>query len=353
MSQRWEKPDSRHAGSVPGAGFPNRTVGVVLLVIAALVAGGAVSYVVSQWQSSRRELAALPTVTFALPTTPSSTSIPTTTSSTTSTTSPPPPTTTTTTTITTTLVPTSVVEGVVGDHMVFADGYPLGRITPGGFARYEGDAVTQLRQGSAEMAALVNFIGSRFSVQVRPLDPLEVSPTCPIAVQPRAADNAEPLGLWVENPTWTLQPATVTPVPLTDPAVVAVIQLVNASNAVQPSPPPLRGSAISVDLIGDGVPDLVVSATYNDESIYYRMVAIAPDGNPEGATVVMLEFGGSFFDDGSRDPQSRGELRVDAVAELTGPPPFELVIRRTTSNTKGVTVRDLTGAELASTSCPR
>jgi hypothetical protein len=204
-----------------------------------------------------------------------------------------------------------------------------------------------------EMAALINFIPSRFSVQVRPLDVLEISPTCPIAVQPRAADGVAPLGLWVENPNWTLQPSTVTPVPLTDPAVAAVVQLITASNGVQPQPPPQRGSAISVDLIGDGVPDLVVSATYSDDSIYYRLVAIAPDGNPETATVVMLEYGGSFVDAANRDPQSRGELRVDAIAELTGAPPYELVIRRTTSNTKGVSVRDLTGAELASTSCPR
>jgi hypothetical protein len=38
---------------------------------------------------------------------------------------------------------------------------------------------------------------------------------------------------------------------------------------------------------------------------------------------------------------------------MTGKPPFELFIRRTTANTKGGTIRDLTGAELASWSCPR
>ena len=143
------------------------------------------------------------------------------------------------------------------------------------------------------------------------------------------------------------------PVPLTDPSVTAVIQLITANNGVSPAPPPQRGSAVLVDLIGDGVPDLVVSATYSDDSIYYRLVAIAPDVNPDAASTVMIEFGGSFHDDGTRDPQSRGELRVDGVVELTGAPPFELFIRRTTSNTKGVSIRDLTGAELATWSCPR
>ena len=70
-------------------------------------------------------------------------------------------------------------------------------------------------------------------------------------------------------------------------------------------------------------------------------------------TAVLLEFGATFLADGSRDPQSRGELRVDGVVEMTGKPPFELFIRRTTANTKGGTIRDLTGAELASWSCPR
>jgi hypothetical protein len=41
------------------------------------------------------------------------------------------------------------------------------------------------------------------------------------------------------------------------------------------------------------------------------------------------------------------------VAEMTGVPPFELFIRRTTADTKGVSIRDLSGAELASSSCPR
>jgi hypothetical protein len=334
----WDPPDPDHERRSYYAGRSNRSVGIVLLVVTALVAGGAVSYVLTQWQDSRIDVSALPTLA------------PTTSSTTTSTS------TTTTTTIpvtTTTGAPTTTAIAVAGDHMVFADGYPLGHISPDGFAAYQGDAVSQLRLGPVQMWSVVNFVGSQFSAQVRPLEPTEISATCPIAVQPRAADNAEPLGLWVESPNWQLQPPTPTPVPLTDPSVTAVIQLITANNAVSPAPPPQRGSAVLVDLIGDGVPDLVVSATYSDQSIYYRLVAVAPDGNPDAATTVMIEFGGSFRDDGSRDPQSRGELRVDGVVEMTGDAPYELFIRRTTSNTKGVTIRDLTGKELASSSCPR
>ena len=339
MSHLWDPPDPDHERRYR-AGRSNRSVGIVLLVVTALVAGGVASYVLSQWQDARSGVAALPT---ALPTVASTS----TTSTTTSTTLAP------TTTSTTTTVPIIAGAPVVGDHMVFADGYPVGHVSPSGFAVYQGDAVSQLRLGAAQMSSVVNFVGAQFSVQVRALDPSEVSPTCPIAVQPRASDNAVPLGLWVEAPNWQLQPQAATPVPLTDPSVTAVIQLITANNGVSPAPPPQRGSAVLVDLIGDGVPDLVVSATYSDDSIYYRLVAIAPDDNPDAASTVMIEFGGSFHDDGTRDPQSRGELRVDGVVELTGAPPFELFIRRTTANTKGGSIRDLTGAELATWSCPR
>ncbi|HEX3087343.1 MAG TPA: hypothetical protein VHQ23_01725 [Ilumatobacteraceae bacterium] len=341
MSHLWDPPDPDHGRNVSRRGRSNRSVGIVLLVLAALVAGGAVAYVLSQWQDSRSGAAALPTVA---PTTS------TTTPSTTSTTTIPP----TTTTSTTTVVPTTVPVKVVGDHMVFADGYPLGVVSPAGFASYQGDPVPQLRQGPAQMYGVTNFVGSQFSVQVRPLAPEEMSPTCPITVQPRAADNADPLGLWVESPNWQLMPqTTVTPVLPNDPAVLAVVQLVIASAGVQPAPPAQRGSAVMVDLIGDGIPDLVVSADYSDDSIYYRLVAVAPDGNPDAASAVMLEAGPTFGADGSRDPQSRGELRVDGVVEMNGVAPFELFVRRTTANTKGVSIRDLSGNELASSTCPR
>ena len=341
MSQPWDPPDpdqNRHALT---AGRANRSVGIVLLVVTALVGGGAASYVLSQWQDARSD-------SVVVPTTVSTTSTSTTTTTTIATT-----TTTLAPTTTTTIAPTTTVAPVVGDHMVFADGYPLGHISPSGFAVYQGDPVPQLRLGSIEVSSVVNFVGSQFKVEVRPLDPSEISATCPIAVQPRAADNADPLGLWVEAPTWQLQPTTFTPVALDDPTVAAVVQLITTNNGVQPAPPPQRGSAVLVDLVGDGVPDLVVSVTYSDDTEYYRMVAVAADANPASASVVMLEFGATYLPNGARDPQSRGELRVDGVVEMTGKSPFELFIRRTTANTKGVTIRDLTGAELASWSCPR
>jgi hypothetical protein len=338
MSHLWDPPDPGLGRNASRAGRSNRSVGIVLLVVTALVAGGAVSYVLSQWQESRSDVEALPT---AAPTTSTTTSSTTTTS-------------TIAPTSTSTIAPAPTVVPVIGDHMVFADGYPLGLVSPTGFAAYQGDAVSQLRQGPAQMSSIVNFVGSQFSVQVRPLAPEEVSPTCPIAVQPRAADNAQPLGLWVESPNWQLMPqSTVTPVLVNDPAVLAVVQLVTTSNGVQGAPPAQRGSAVMVDLIGDGIPDLVVSADYGDDALYYRLVAVAPDGNPETATAVMLEAGPTFAADGSRDPQSRGELRVDGVVEINGPAPYELFVRRTTADTKGVSIRDLAGTELASSSCPR
>jgi hypothetical protein len=341
MSHLWDPPDPEHQRNSFFAGRSNRSVGIVLLVVTALVAGGAASYVLSQWQDSRDDAEAAPTVA---PTT-ASTSTSTTSSTTTTTIAP--------TTTTTTIAPTTTAVPVLGDHMVFADGYPLGRISPTGFSLYEGDAVSQLRQGPAQMSSIVNFVGSQFSVQIRPLDPLEMSATCPISVQPRAGDNAEPLGLWVESPNWRLQPESFVPVPLADPAVSAVVALVTTNNGVQPAPPAQKGSAVLVDLIGDGVPDLVVSANFSDDVVYYRLVAIAPDNNPDAATTVMIEFGVTYRQDGSRDPQSLGELRVDGVAEMTGTAPFELFIRRTTANTRGVSIRDLAGTELATMSCPR
>jgi len=348
MSHSWDPPDPDRGRDSFQAGRSNRSVGIVLLVLTALIAGGVVSYVLSQWQDARSSADAPPTV---LPTIPLT--IPTTTIAATTTTAEP----TTTLAPTTTTIPATTTTAlvVVGDHMVFADGYPLGHLSPNGFTKYVGDAASQLRQGTVQMSSIVNFVGAQFTAQVRPLDPGEVSATCPITVQPRAADNADPLGLWVESPTWQLQPPTATPVPLSDPNVQAVVQLITASNGVQPAPPPQRGSAVMVDLIGDGVPDLIVSATFSDDNtdVYYRLVAVAPDGNADAATPVLLEFGTSFRPDGSRDPLSRGEGRVDGGVEMTGKQPYELFIRRTTSNTKGVTIRDLAGTEIASSSCPR
>ncbi|HEY7627921.1 MAG TPA: hypothetical protein VH761_12665 [Ilumatobacteraceae bacterium] len=337
MSQPWDPPDPLQERITTHAGRAHRSIGIVLLIVTALVGGGAVSYVLSQWREARSEPVIPPT--FA------STSSTTTSTSTTTTTTLPP-------TTTTTLPPTTTIAPVVGDHMVFADGYPLGHVSPDGFAAYQGDVVGQLRQGMIEVSSVVNFVGSQFSVNVRPLDPTEMSESCPIAVQPRAADNATPLGLWVEAPTWQLQPQSFSPVALGDPTVGAVVQLVAANNGIQPATPQ-KGSAVLVDLVGDGVPDLLVSATYSDDASFYRMVAVAADANPASAVAVMVEFGATFAPDGSRDPRSRGELRVDGVVEMTGQAPFELLVRRTTAATTGVTIRDLAGTELGAYECPR
>ncbi len=65
MSHLWDPPDPDHERRYR-AGRSNRSVGIVLLVVTALVAGGVVAYVLSQWQEARSGVAALPT---AAPTT--------------------------------------------------------------------------------------------------------------------------------------------------------------------------------------------------------------------------------------------------------------------------------------------
>ena len=54
----WDPPDPDHERRSYYAGRSNRSVGIVLLVVTALVAGGAVSYVLSQWQDSRIDVSA-------------------------------------------------------------------------------------------------------------------------------------------------------------------------------------------------------------------------------------------------------------------------------------------------------
>src|SRR5512143_67019 len=97
MSHPWDPPDPGQERITSRAGRSHRSIGIVLLVVTALVVGGAVSYVLSQWQAARTETADLPTVP------PTTTSLPPLTTSTTSTV---PPTTTSTTT-STTLAPTT------------------------------------------------------------------------------------------------------------------------------------------------------------------------------------------------------------------------------------------------------
>ncbi len=73
MSHLWDPPDPGHGRSTSRRGRSNRSVGIVLLVVTALVAGGAVSYVLSQWQDSRSGASALPTAAPTTSTTSTST----------------------------------------------------------------------------------------------------------------------------------------------------------------------------------------------------------------------------------------------------------------------------------------
>src|SRR3954447_19833525 len=113
MSHTWDPPDPDRGGDAFQAGRSNRSVGIVLLVLTALIAGGVVSYVLSQWQDARGGTDAGPTLapTIATPI-PTTTTIP---ASTTTTTIAP------TTTATTTTIPATTTTAlvVVGDHMVF------------------------------------------------------------------------------------------------------------------------------------------------------------------------------------------------------------------------------------------
>src|SRR5262249_31450704 len=140
MSHSWDPPDPERGGDAFQAGRSNRSVGIVLLVLTALIAGGVVSYVLSQVQEARTGADAPPPVPPTVATIPTTTTIP--------------PTTTTVAPTTTTIPATTTTAIVVtGDHMVFADGYPLGHISPDGFASYQGDAASQLRQGPVEMSS--------------------------------------------------------------------------------------------------------------------------------------------------------------------------------------------------------
>src|SRR4051812_46534725 len=130
MSQSWDPPDPDRGGDAFQPGQSNRSVGIVLLVLTALIAGGVVSYVLSQWQDARSGADAAPT--FAPTLAPTiATTIP---ATTTTTTPPPPPPPASTTPAATSTIPATTTTAivVVGDHMVFADGYPLGHISADG-----------------------------------------------------------------------------------------------------------------------------------------------------------------------------------------------------------------------------
>ena len=78
----------------------------------------------------------------------------------------------------------------------------------------QGDPVPGSRP--AEMSSVINFVGSQFSAGSS-IDAGGDVAGVTIAV-PRAADNADPLGLWVEAPNWQLMPPAADPVAPNGPA---------------------------------------------------------------------------------------------------------------------------------------
>lgn len=261
-----------------------------------------------------------------------------------------------------TVVPTAVptvaattepppVSPVIGDHMVFHDGVALGQVTPAGFVPYVGDPAPQLRQGEIQVTAMSTLIESRFLVQVRPLGADEEKRRCPAGVQPRPATNAYPVGLWVESPTWTFAPTPIAPLTL-GPDEASMVQTAMTAADVVGAPAPTRVQVVSADLAADGAADTVIAAAYRDDSMYYRLVIVAADGDPARVTTAFFEQGPSTAADGTSIPESDGTVTVDAIAELTGFAPYELVVRVRGGRFAGATVRAVDGTELASWACP-
>ena len=235
--------------------------------------------------------------------------------------------------------------------MVFHDGTALGQVTPTGFVPYVGDPAPQLRQGEIQVTAMSTLVESQFLAQVRPLAADEQKRRCPVAVQPRPATNAYPVGLWVESPTWTFTPAPIAPLTFgSDQA--AMVQTVMAAAGVAEAPAPTKVQVVSADLAADGLVDTIVAAAYRDDSTYYRVVIVAADGDPARATAAFFEQGPSVAADGTAVAASNGTVTVDAIAELTGFAPYELVVRVRGGQFAGATVRTVDGTELASWVCP-
>ena len=243
------------------------------------------------------------------------------------------------------------VSPVIGDHMVFHDGVALGQITPTGFVAYAGDPSPQLRQGEIQVAAMSTLIESRFPAEVRPLAADEQKRRCPVGVQPRPTTNAYPVGLWVESPTWTFAPAPIAPLTF-GPDQAAMVQTVMAAAGLADAPAPTRVQVASADLAADGLVDTIVAAAYRDDSMYFRVVIVAPDGDSSRSTAVFFEQGPSVAATGTVVPESNGTVTVDAIAELTGFAPYELVVRVSGGQFAGATVRTVDGTELASWVCP-
>lgn len=252
---------------------------------------------------------------------------------------------------TTTAAPTTTTapSPVTRDHLVFHDGYLLGRVTPTGFAAAAGQNA-ELTAAGFEVTSISDFQVAQFLVEVRSLLPDEAAEFCGPTIGPRPANNATPLGLWVEAPTWPLAPPSVTPAPFAESAV-AVVAAAMATIDV-PSPPFTPGQAVLADLTGDGVNDLVVTASYWDTSTFYRVVAVAMDADP-AQTVPLLVVGGSPSADGAGNPLplSLVLLRLDAIADLTGDGVAELVVRFGGTGLRGAVVLDLDGTTLGAWRC--
>jgi hypothetical protein len=354
-------PDDQPVVSAPPRGRSVSRITVLLSIVLAVGVGAVVAIVASNADrdAERSEAAddatsalvpTLPGVSIAVNTT-ATTSPPTTVATTADTASVGSDTTAASTTSTVAATTTTVpVSPVVREHMVFHDGVALGRVTPDGFVPYEGEPGPQLRQSEIIVVAMSTLVPSQFVVQVRPLAPEEEKPRCPVGVQPRAASNAYPVGLWVELPNWVFAAVPIAPRGF-GVNEQAILQAVLSSKGVA-APPPTAVQVVSTDLLGDGVPDTVLAASYRDESMYYRVVIVAADGDPAQATAVFFEQGPSVGADGAPIAAADGAITVDAIAEVTGLPPFELVIRVRGGGFAGATIRDVAGDDLASWSCP-
>ncbi len=246
---------------------------------------------------------------------------------------------------------TEPVSPVIGDHMVFHDGVALGQVTPTGFVAYVGDPAPQLRQGEFIIVSMSTLVQSQAVVQVRALAANEEKPRCPVGVQPRPAANTYPVGLWVELPTWTFAPAPISPGAF-GTLQQTMLQTVLSAAGVPDAPAPSAVQVVAADLAADGIADTIIAASFRDDAIYYRVVVIAPDGDPARATAAFFEQGPSVSADGVSIAEAEGTITVDAIAELTGFAPYELAIRVRGGSFAGATLRTIDGTELASWACP-
>lgn len=384
MANDWDPPDpSRPLPRPPlfddtgEVERPRRGAGLIALIAVAMLGGGVFAYALSTSGDDAPSVA-IPVTAAPLPTAPvttttvAATTVPPTTVSPTTVAATVAPTTVPPTTVVATVAPTDAPTTlpattlpattaaptvpptappttppiVTGEHMVFHNGFPLGQVTRTGFVAYPAGAPAPLRLGEIQVTSISRFaVGGPFPAVVRSLDPSEQTTKCPVAAGPRPADNSEPLGLWVENADWPLvaRPATVVPF---GPNEQAILTAALTAVSVVGVPPPRSSQAISVDLRGDGVPDTVITANYRDADIYYRVLAIAADGNAAGP-LQSQAIGGSIA-----DADSTGRIGLEAIADLTGDGVPELVVTRSTAAGRGVGIESLDFTVIAQQSCP-